>query len=217
MKEENRKSKKSGTEQTDPTVSAITMTRAPLIWLVLTWVTLISGTIEAFQFRIHSGIPTSHPSSVGRTTTDRQALFKEEESSKSFLFQDNAKTIRVENDAHADDIHKQEDDGTSKLFSVGDVVRVILPDLRAYQVPTKARGTFQEGTFVADDSLKYMVIPIGLTGTIEKVYDEGTRLSANLPIRVSFPSSSGEDGPESPVAFSMYFAPPELELVQNTR
>lgn len=188
--------------------------RIPLIYFSLELLYYLILEAKAFQCNKKSHVtvvPSRLPSSWRR-----QALFKEEETSKSFLFQDNAKTIRVENDAHADEIHKKEDDKvtTQPQFSVGDSVRVIIPDIRAYQIPTTAHGTYENGMFVANESLKYLVIPVGLQGTVEKVYDTAASgLSANLPIRVAFTQSSDEKQPQPPVDFTMYFAIAELELV----
>lgn len=182
------------------------------------------------------------------------SLFQEEKPKKikttGLLFQDQTKTtLHIENDIHADEIHKMEDaimmiDTTTdtannnnnnkqySYFEVGDIVQVVIPDLRGYQVPAAGRGRYQcmddnqTIMFVPDPSLKYLILPVGLRGKVEKVYDPNGSLSANLPIRVSFVKPKNDENdddnddaytPQPPVDFQMYFAASELALVERPR
>jgi hypothetical protein len=162
----------------------------------------------------------------------------------NLLFQDQAKPLRIENNsvvsaAVADPLVgvAAAAPGTTRKaatpynFAVGDVVRVVMPNLRAYQVPTAGRGRYEKVdnkddqvvVFVSDPTFKYLIVPIGLQGTVEKVYDDNNVLSANLPIRVSFVVVAAADNDDDdntqrrslqpPVDFSMHFAASELELV----
>jgi hypothetical protein len=153
------------------------------------------------------------------------------------LFQDQSKPlVRVENNTS---IKNNDDESTSErnnalpaLLAVGDTVRVVVPDLRGYQIPAKGRGRYEPTTatattnqvvFVPDPSLQYLILPIGLQGIVEKVYDD-PHLSANLPIRVSFVITAAVDDkdndnsdttPQPPVNFQMHFAISELALVHK--
>jgi hypothetical protein len=155
------------------------------------------------------------------------------------LFQDQSKPpVRVENNINStvrttsttinnDEIIGQRNDDIP-LLAVGDTVRVVVPNLRGYQIPAKGRGRYdptgtattnhQQVVFVPDSSLQYLILPVGLQGTVEKVYDD-PHLSANLPIRVSFTTAGNDDDdnsdrrPQPPVDFRMHFAVSELSLV----
>jgi hypothetical protein len=111
-------------------------------------------------------------------------------------------------------------DKNGKVIEVGSVVRVAVENLKAYQVPAKSFGTFNENKeFVpapadAPRGTKNLVLPIGLRGVVSKVYD-GDDISANFPIQVKFmPADKGgnaDEGYDAPVALIMHFDPNEIE------
>lgn len=108
-------------------------------------------------------------------------------------------------------------DKNGREFTVGCVVRVCVDDLKAYQVNSKAQGSFNDQkVFVADTSdskKKSLLVPRGLRGSVVKVYDEDV-ISANLPIVVQFtPGENTEEGYDPPAPFRMHFTPQELECV----
>jgi hypothetical protein len=204
-------------------------------------------------WHIDSGVPPKRHRGLGllrmtkpESPPQQRSLFQEMPTiakNKQTLFQDKAKTVHIENDVHADEIHKMEDDrmatattdSTSSWFAVGDVVEVVQPDLRSYQVPAAGRGRYNNKSatttddnnnkalvFCPDSSLKYLILPVGLRGKVEKVYDPNSALSANLPIRVSFVKAKDDaatdidgDTPQPPVDFQMHFAASELALVEQ--
>lgn len=113
-------------------------------------------------------------------------------------------------------------DKNGKEFAENQTVRVVVDGLKAYQVPPKGRGSFDEATkaFVADAKLKYLVLPVGLRGVVNKVYDTES-ISANFPIRVKFEPSvaatttttTEEEGYSVPVPLVMHFSPQEIEII----
>jgi len=111
-------------------------------------------------------------------------------------------------------------DPNGKVVTVGAVVRVSKAGLKAFQISNKAKGTFDENkAFVPDtsdkpDGLKYIVLPIGLRGTVTKVFDVN-RVSANFPVQVKFvPGQHTDEGYDTPAPFSMHFMAEELEVVE---
>jgi len=110
-------------------------------------------------------------------------------------------------------------DKNGKDFVVGAIVRVTVENLKAFQVPPKGFGTFDENkNFVpASDTVergkKNLAVPVGLRGVVNKVYDVD-EVSANWPIQVKFmPSKNADEGYDPPVAFLMHFEPHEVECV----
>jgi hypothetical protein len=99
-------------------------------------------------------------------------------------------------------------------FTEGALVRVCKPGLKAFQVSPKGRGSFDDTkAFQADPSSPYLVVPVGIRGTVQKIYDTET-ISANLPIQVKFrPDLATEEGYSSPVSLLMHFLPEEIEMV----
>lgn len=136
----------------------------------------------------------------------------------SDLFKDMAVTIR------AGDFHDQSRDSVvdpnGNAFTVGAVVRVCAEDTRAYQVNPKFHGSYDiDKKFVSQASKNapsgrtYLAVPIGMRGTVTKVYDENV-ISANLPIQVKFePGKNIEEGFDPPCAFIMHFTSSEIEVV----
>ena len=105
-------------------------------------------------------------------------------------------------------------DSNGKEFIVGNVARVSRENLKAYQVPSTAKGSFdQYKQFTADETIPYLCLPVGLRGTITKIYNDPD-LSANFPIQISFvPKEQTDEGYSAPTAFTMHFSPRELECV----
>ena len=119
-----------------------------------------------------------------------------------------------------EDTPAQVKDRNGKFIEVGSVVRVAVEGLKAYQVPQKAWGIFNDDKeFVpapedAPSSLKNLLLPIGIRGVVTKLYDNDS-ISANFPIQVKLaPSDKGgdtEEGYDPPVFFTMHFGPQEIE------
>ena len=108
-------------------------------------------------------------------------------------------------------------DQNGKEFLVDSVVRVSIEGLKAYHVNGKGQGSFNDKKeFVPDTSdskKKYLLLPIGLRGTVKKVYDEDV-ISSNLPILVVFtPGENADEGYDAPTKFLMHFTPFEVEVV----
>jgi hypothetical protein len=105
-------------------------------------------------------------------------------------------------------------DKNGKEFTKGGVVRVCVDGLKAFQINAKGQGTFDaKKAFVLDATKKFLVLPIGLRGTIMRVYDESV-VSANLPIQVKFVNGEHtEEGYDTPTSFLMHFMPNEVECV----
>jgi len=110
-------------------------------------------------------------------------------------------------------------DKNDNPIRVGSTIQVTAPNLKAYQVPPKGYGTFDEdGTFVpapndGDRTSKSLQIPIGLTGVVTKLYNEA-EISANFQIQVKFvPGAFPEANYDLPVSFLMHFAPREVETM----
>ena len=108
-------------------------------------------------------------------------------------------------------------DKNGREFTVGCIVRVCVNELKAYQVNSKAQGSYNDQkVFVPDTSdskKKALLVPSGLRGCVVKVYDEDV-ISANLPIVVQFtPGENTEEGFDPPASFRMHFTPQELECI----
>jgi hypothetical protein len=112
-------------------------------------------------------------------------------------------------------------DSKGQEYSIGAVVRVVQEGLGAFQVPPKARGSFDAKTkqFVAaanenTDQKKSLTLPVGLRGVITKIYDPDAGISANYPVQVKFvPDENTEEGFSAPTSFLMHFMPHEIECV----
>lgn len=106
-------------------------------------------------------------------------------------------------------------DAKGQTISVGTVVRVVQENLKAYQVPPKGQGSFNEQReFVPredGDQRPYLLLPLGLKGIATKVYDENA-VSANFPVQVKFEPGKYNDEYDPPVPFSMHFLPEEVEV-----
>jgi len=104
-------------------------------------------------------------------------------------------------------------------FKVGSVVRVVAEDLKAFQVPPKAYGSFNsKKKFVpapegGDRKTQNLVLPVGLRGIVTRIYNDA-ELSANFPVQVKFiPGEHVEEGFDSPVQFMAHLSPKEVEVV----
>ena len=108
-------------------------------------------------------------------------------------------------------------DAKGNEFLVDSVVRVSIDGLKAYHINSKGQGVYNDKKeFVPDTSdtkKKCLLLPIGLRGTVRKVYDEDV-ISSNLPILVVFsPGENTEEGYNAPTKFLMHFTPFEVEVV----
>jgi hypothetical protein len=112
------------------------------------------------------------------------------------------------------------EDKNGKPMSVGSVVRVVAAkNMRAYQVPAKGRGEFNENKeFVpaptdGERRTKNLLLPVGMRGVVSKVYEVDT-ISSNFPVQVKFtPGENMDEGYDPPVAFLMHFGAQEVECV----
>jgi hypothetical protein len=108
-------------------------------------------------------------------------------------------------------------DQNGNEFNVDSIVRVSIDGLKAFHVNSKGQGSYNDKKeFVPDTSdtkKKFLLLPIGLRGTVKKVYDEDV-ISSNLPILVVFtPGENTEEGYSAPTKFLMHFTPFEVEVV----
>lgn len=132
------------------------------------------------------------------------------------LFADIAVTVRT-SDFHSSAAGDVLVDKNGKEISVACVVRVCVDGLKAYQINAKGQGMFDEKKIfvpdVSDSKKKCLALPMGLRGTVTKVYDENV-VSANLPIQVKFtPGMNTEEGFDVPTALLMHFTAEEVECV----
>jgi hypothetical protein len=104
-------------------------------------------------------------------------------------------------------------------LTVGCVVQISVPDLRAFQVPSKGYGHFEDGTFVplviessTPRASKSLVLPVGMRGIVTKVYDPDGTLSVNLPVQVKFVPDA-YPGANPPISFLMHFETNEIEKI----
>jgi hypothetical protein len=110
-------------------------------------------------------------------------------------------------------------DKNGKELTVGSVVQISVPDLKAFQVQSKGFGHFEDGTFVplvvdntTPRAFKNLVLPVGMRGIVTKVYDPDGAVSVNLPVQVKFVPGA-YPGLNPPVPFLMHFETNEIETV----
>lgn len=110
-------------------------------------------------------------------------------------------------------------DGNGKEITLGASVRVCVPGLQHFQIAPRGRGWYNEAKeFVLDETdtpagLKHFALPVGLRGTVIKIFDE-REVSANFPVVVKFvPGMQTEEGYDPPVMFSMHLSPTEIEVL----
>jgi len=134
------------------------------------------------------------------------------------LFMDTGETVRA-GDFHVPGADDNVLDPNGKEFTVGAVVRVCVDGLKTFQIPPKGLGYYDDDKKFVLETMEpqtekgSLKLPIGLRGTVAKVYDE-REISANFPIQVKFePGSNTDEGYDSPVVFVMHFKPDELECV----
>ena len=134
------------------------------------------------------------------------------------LFVDSAETVRA-GDFHVPGAEENLQDPNGKEYTVGATVRVGVEGLKFFQIPPKGAGHYDDNkNFVQqreepENEKKSLKLPVGMRGTVTKVYDE-REISANLPIQVKFePGKNTEEGYDPPVAFVMHFMAHELECV----
>eukprot|EP00429_Kryptoperidinium_foliaceum_P010017 CAMPEP_0176001370 /NCGR_PEP_ID=MMETSP0120_2-20121206/86_1 /TAXON_ID=160619 /ORGANISM="Kryptoperidinium foliaceum, Strain CCMP 1326" /LENGTH=172 /DNA_ID=CAMNT_0017333905 /DNA_START=129 /DNA_END=647 /DNA_ORIENTATION=+ len=111
------------------------------------------------------------------------------------------------------------EDKNGQEIAVGSIVRVRKENLKAYQVPPKARGSFndkKEFVPASEDggrSTQCLELPVGMRGVVTKVTDTEV-LSANFPIAVKFtPGENADEGYDPPAPFVMHFGDNEIECV----
>jgi hypothetical protein len=117
--------------------------------------------------------------------------------------------VQIEN---AEIVHHSVQDGQGRPITVGTIVRIAVDGLKAYQIAPKGQGSYNaQKEFVAGS--KYLVLPVGLRGVVQKVYDIDN-VSANFPVQVKFePGQHTEEGFDPPTAFLMHFLEAEVECV----
>ena len=135
------------------------------------------------------------------------------------LFIDTAAPTLRAGDFHVPGASDNVQDANGNEFTVGAVVRVCVEGLKTFQISPKGLGYYDdEKNFVLetvepDTEKGSLKLPIGLRGTVTKVYDE-REISANYPVQVKFePSVNTEEGYDPPVVFLMHFMAHELECV----
>ena len=106
-------------------------------------------------------------------------------------------------------------DVNGKRVAVGMVVRMCKDGLRAFHVAKTAKGNFNDAKdFIADETMNYLELPVGLRGVVTKVYEHEHEVSANFPIQVKFEASQYiEEGYDSPGKFLMHLDSAEVEIV----
>lgn len=160
----------------------------------------------------------SIPTASGFSAAGQSRRYPATTALRNDLFEDVSVPIRTSDLADAGTTPSTETltDTNGQEFTVGAIVRVCSKGLKQFQITPKGHGYFDDnGQFVAatGPGKPHLKIPVGLRGTITKVYDE-TVLSANFPIQVSFiPGQNTEDGLDPPVRFLMHFAVTEVECV----
>lgn len=111
-------------------------------------------------------------------------------------------------------------DENKSIFLVGCTVQLV-SDKRAYQVPRKGMGCFQDGSFTPLDFDKdvsrrdmCLVLPKGMRAKVTRVYDLD-EFDASLPIVCKFEEGNGFGGDYVPPAtFTMHFDTHEIEVVE---
>jgi hypothetical protein len=103
-------------------------------------------------------------------------------------------------------------DANDNPIHVGSIVRVLQDKLKAHQVPPKAYGKFNtKKEFIPSDK-NYLELPVGLVGTVTKLYTNVVNVSANYPIQVEFRPEENEC--YQVPSFRMHFLSSEIELVE---
>ena len=142
--------------------------------------------------------------------------FSAQQSKLRSLRRDLVRCFNVDPSLHVEEevkLPEKQFDKNGKEFAEGQVVRICKEGLKAHQVPSKGKGSYDGTTFVADPSSPFLSLPVGLRGVVIRVIDTET-VSANFPIRVKFePQVEAEDGYSAPVPFLMHFLPQEVEIV----
>ena len=129
-------------------------------------------------------------------------------------------TIDHSNDENHDSGPQKQFDSNGKEFTEGVLVRVKIPGLKAYHLSPKGCGTFDPDTkeFIqstngGDRGSKCFTVPVGLRGTVIRVYDV-TSFDASKPIIVKFMKGENtEEGYAPPITFMMHFDDTEVECV----
>ena len=113
-------------------------------------------------------------------------------------------------------------DKNDEAFSVGCTVQ-LCSEIRAYQVPAKARGSFSpdDNSFVQLENSRdapridrCLVIPTGMRAKVSRLYDIDA-LDATQPILVKFEAGESFGGDYiCPGNFMMHFDTNELEIVK---
>jgi len=112
-------------------------------------------------------------------------------------------------------------DKNDVAFSIGCTIQ-LCSDIRAYQVPAKARGSFADDkSFVKLENSKEaprkdrcLVIPTGMRAKVSRLYDIDT-CDATQPVLVKFEGGESFGGDYvCPGTFMMHFDTYELEVVQ---
>ena len=115
---------------------------------------------------------------------------------------------------------QQQDDDDDAIVE-GSVVRVVAEGLKAFHVSKKMWGSYNdEGEFVPvqdpqERTDKCLILPVGLCGVVQFVYDV-EEVSSNLPIKAIFePTDEPEEGKLNPPGrFIMHFDTHEVERVE---
>ena len=135
------------------------------------------------------------------------------------LFVDTAAPTVRAGDFHVPGASDNVQDPNGKEFTAGAVVRVCVEGLKTFQISPKGLGYYDDDknfvleTVEPETEKGSLKLPVGLRGTITKVYDD-REISANYPVQVKFePGVNTEEGYDPPVVFAMHFMAHELECV----
>jgi len=135
---------------------------------------------------------------------------------RSIQSRDAVRCFNVDPSLHVEEevkLPEKQYDKNGQEFTEGRVVRICKAGLKAHQVPSKGKGSYDGTTFMADPTTPYLILPVGLRGVVTRVIDTKA-VSANFPIRVKFePDVETEEGYSAPVPFLMHFLPQEVEIV----
>lgn len=133
------------------------------------------------------------------------------------LFVDTVETLRTAGDFHVPGASTNVQDRNGNEFTVGAVVRVCVEGLKTFQISPKGLGYYDDDknfvleTVEPEKEKGSLKLPVGLQGTVTKVYGEGD-ISANYSIQVKFePGVNTGEGFDPPVVFLMHFMTHELE------
>lgn len=125
------------------------------------------------------------------------------------------RSICFMNDLFQEEISKPEPtksalkDPNGTRFETGSIVRVIKNDLEAFHVISK--GTFNENKEFVEGG-KSFVLPVGLRGTVTRVYDP-SEISAAFPIQVKFTPGEHAAEYDTPIPFIMHLETSEVEII----